>query len=92
MKPVFKCDYCSKMGSEEEIREHEPICMDNYDRKSCHTCVHKKIYSKGSKYLYNCKAGKELPEGKIFEFCNTYERKEKGDYPLADLFGSLFGA
>ena len=26
MKPVFKCDYCSKMGTEEEIREHEFNC------------------------------------------------------------------
>jgi hypothetical protein len=79
MKPVFKCDYCKLMGTEEEVREHEPKCKDNYDRKNCFTCVHKKLKPKDGQYLYECKAGKEIPEGKIFEFCSQYERKEKFD-------------
>ena len=37
MKPVFKCDYCQFMGTEEEVSEHEPKCFDNYDRRSCYT-------------------------------------------------------
>ena len=41
MKPVFKCDYCDKMGTEEEIREHEEKCTENYDKKSCYTCKHR---------------------------------------------------
>ena len=90
MKPVFKCDYCSKMGTEEEIREHEPICMDNYDRKSCYTCVHKKLEPKDKQWFYKCKLGKEIPEGKIFEFCPQYERRENG-HIFTDLFGGLFG-
>lgn len=86
MKPVFKCDYCSKMGTEEEIREHEPKCFDNYDRKSCYTCIHK-MYKSGN---YECKAGKEIPEGNFFEFCESYERNKK--HPLmSNLFGDLFG-
>ena len=88
MKPVFKCDYCSKMGTEEEITEHEPKCFDNYDRRSCFTCVHKTF--KGCNY--GCKVGIEIPEGKFFEFCESYKRKEKSDDPLADIFGNLFGA
>ena len=91
MKPVFKCDYCPKMGTKEEIREHEPICMDNYDRKSCYTCVHKTMKSKDKQWYYECKIGKEIPKGKIFEFCPSYERKEKTDNPLCDLFGDIFG-
>lgn len=91
MKPVFKCDYCSKMGTEEEIREHEPKCFDNYDRKSCFTCVHKTMKLKDKQRYYECKAGVEIPEGKFFEFCNAYERKEKVDNPLSDLFGNIFG-
>jgi hypothetical protein len=79
------------MGTEEEMREHEPVCMDNYDRKSCYTCVHGRINSKDGKYLYSCKAGKEIPEGKFFEFCESYERKEKSDNAFADIFGNLFG-
>ncbi len=91
MKPVFKCDYCSKMGTEEEIREHEIVCMDNYTRRSCHTCAHKTMKFRNHQYCYECKIDKEIPEGKIFEFCPSYERKEKSDNPLDDLFGSIFG-
>lgn len=91
MKPVFKCDYCSKMGTEEEIREHEPKCFDNYDRRSCFTCVHKIMKLKDKQHYYECKAGVEIPEGKFFEFCDTYERKEKSDNLLSDLFGNIFG-
>ena len=90
MKPVFKCDYCSQMGTEEEIREHEPQCMDNYDRKSCYTCVHKKLIVKDKEWGYECKAGKELPMGKIFEFCPLYQRKEKTGDVLNDIFSDLF--
>lgn len=86
MKPVFKCDYCSKMGTEEEIREHEPKCFDNYDRRSCFTCTHKAF--KG--HNYECKVGVEIPEGKLIEFCKSYERKEKNPL-LNDLFGNMFG-
>lgn len=101
MKPVFKCDYCSKMGTEEEIREHEIMCTDNYDRRSCYTCMHKKIGKIINKNVddiingkaltvYECRLGKEIPEGKIFEFCNSYERKEETGNPLGYLFGDMF--
>ena len=90
MKPMFKCDYCSKMGTEEEIREHELVCMENYDRRSCHTCEHKKIKIKDDKLLYECKADCEIPEGQFFEFCRYYERKEKTE-TIENLFSDLFG-
>lgn len=88
MKPVFKCDYCDFMGTEDKVKEHEPTCTENYDRKSCWTCQHK-----GYKNLnqFSCACGKEIPENKIFEFCPQYERKEKSEYPLVDIFGGLFG-
>ena len=54
MKPVFKCDYCSKMGTEEEIREHEPKCFDNYDRRSCFTCIHKTMKTNDKQLCYEC--------------------------------------
>lgn len=88
MKPVFKCDYCSKMGTEEEIREHEPKCFDNYDRRSCFTCVHKR--TKNGTWYYECEKGIEIPEGKLIEFCPSYERKEKWENPLGNLFGNIF--
>lgn len=96
MKPVFKCDYCSKMGTEEEIREHEPKCIENYDRKSCYTCVHRKIScihnikENNKTFVYECKADKEIPKGNIIEFCSQYERKEMPN-DLVGLFGNLFG-
>ena len=89
MKPVFKCDYCEFMGTEEEVREHEPICVDNYDRKSCCTCIHKQYKPIEKQWCYECKAGKEIPKGKIFEFCPQYERNENNNI-LNNLFGGIF--
>jgi hypothetical protein len=78
------------MGTESEVREHEPNCTDNYDRKSCYTCVHKRIMPNNGKWFVECKAGLEIPEGKFFEFCECYERKEKPE-TVTNLFGDLFG-
>ena len=91
MKPVFKCDYCNKMGTKEEIREHEPKCTDNYDRNSCFTCAHKRTKCNSGNWFFECEAGKEIPQGSIIEFCPKYERKEKSYTPIENLFGDLFG-
>lgn len=90
MKPVFRCDYCSKLGTEEEIKEHEPICIENYDRKSCYTCVHKNLKMEDGKWCYICKAGMDVPVGKLIEFCPSYERLQRLTNNFADLFGDLF--
>ena len=88
MKPVFKCDYCSLMGDEEQVKAHEPTCMDNYDRRSCRTCAHKQFNSlKG----YKCDCGIDIPEGKIYEFCKSYEYKGKPKYDIGDIFAPFFG-
>ena len=39
---------------------------------------------------YECKIGNKIPEGKFFEFCKSYERKEKADKFFDCLFGGLF--
>lgn len=92
MKPVFKCDYCDKMGTEEDIRAHEPNCQDNYDRRSCYTCEYKRTKcDKDSNWYFECSAEKEIPKGSIIEFCSKYEQKKKSDSPLGDLFKDLFG-
>lgn len=87
MKPVFKCDYCDFMGTEEEVKKHEPECFENYDRRSCLTCKHKGY--KSMKQV-KCAYGRELPENKILEFCPDYERREKAEI-ITDLFGGMFG-
>lgn len=82
MKPVFKCDYCDFMGTEKEVKEHESKCTENYTRKSCYTCQHRKFVNLTQ---FHCKCGIEIPEGKIFEFCPKYERREK-PIDFMDLF------
>lgn len=86
MKPVFKCDYCKFMGTEDEVEKHELTCIDNYTRRSCTSCKYTKFKNLNS---YECTKGKEIPEGKMFEFCPLYERKERSEYN--DLFKDIFG-
>lgn len=87
MKPVYKCDYCDFMGIEEDVLKHEPTCVDNYDRKSCFTCSNREM--KG--FRFKCTCGIEIPEGKIYEFCGKYDRKEKTEHELCDIFSGMFG-
>lgn len=95
MKPVFKCDYCSKMGTEEEIREHEPKCFDNYDRRSCFTCKYKRTVIKDKQWCYECAVdGIDIAPGRFFEFCEAYEREEKKSdpfAPFAEFLPNIFG-
>lgn len=90
MKPVFRCDYCNFIGTEEEVRMHEPECTDNYDRKSCFTCKHRRFKNINQ---YRCACGKEIPENKIFEFCPEYERKQtpKDGSCKYEVVRSIFG-
>ena len=90
MKPVYKCDYCSFMGTYDETKEHESTCSENYDLKSCHTCKYRgKLTMEENKIKYECKQGREIPAGNIYQNCNLYEQKEKS--PYGDLLGSFFG-
>lgn len=95
MKPVYKCDYCSFIGTEDEVREHEPQCYENYDMKSCWTCKHRGKMTMEDKLIkYECEVGKDIPVGNIFQYCDLYERKEstKTFGGLSNnLFGGLFG-
>ena len=89
MKPVYRCEYCSNTGTEDEIREHEIHCLFNYDRKSCRTCKHKDPQSFMN---YKCLLGTEIKEGCLIEFCSKYEWDEKDITKLSttDVFGGLF--
>lgn len=88
MKPVFMCEYCSKMGTEEKIREHEASCSQNYNKKSCPTCKHGKIRINNIAAGFECSLGKEIPRGHMIEFCPSYERLIKAD--AGGLISSLF--
>lgn len=89
MKPVFKCEYCDYMDTEDKVKEHEITCTENYDRRSCFTCKHKRF--KGID-KFECACGKEIPEGKMFEFCPKYERQLESDNPFSSIFGDLFSS
>lgn len=89
MKPVYKCDYCDHMGTEDDIRKHEVECFYNYDRKSCHTCKHR---DPKSLTQYKCLLGVDILEGHLIEFCGKYEWNEKGQpKTVTDIFGGFFG-
>lgn len=87
MKPVFKCDYCDFIGIESEVKKHEVECPENYTRRSCFTCKNAGFSGINS---YTCAAGRDLPEGKMYEFCPKYERGESKD-PLSDMFDIMLG-
>lgn len=87
MKQAFICDYCNFIGTEKAVKEHEPKCMENYTRRSCYTCKH--ADAAWFLNIARCKLGKEIPHGKIYEFCPSYERKiEDND---SNLCTGLFG-
>ena len=89
MKPVYKCDYCDHMGTEDDVREHEIKCFYNYDRKSCYTCKHRDSISL---VRYKCLLDIDIPEKHIIEFCGKYEQNEKGQPKTADdIFSNFFG-
>jgi hypothetical protein len=91
MKPIFRCEYCDKLGTEEEITKHEAECIYNHTKKSCFTCKHAE--NKIIKFV--CKLGKDIPEGKLFEYCPEYEWDEKEfairtASPFSNIFGGIF--
>lgn len=90
MKPVFKCDYCSQMGTEEEIKEHEQNCINNYSKRSCYTCENKMIRPASRGRCLKCKLGKEIPNGSVIEFCEHYNKKKENQFPIDDLIDIFF--
>lgn len=38
MKQMFKCDFCDETGTEDEMQEHEKVCIFNPRVKHCLTC------------------------------------------------------
>lgn len=92
MKPIYRCEYCDKMGTEEDILAHEQICLFNHTIRSCSTCKHEVNKIK----KIDCKAGKEIPEGQQFIHCDKYEwdgidHTHPNPTAFNNLFGGIFG-
>ena len=89
MKPVYRCEYCDHMGTEDEVREHEIKCYYNYNRKSCWTCKHR---DHSNLMMFKCLLGTEIPAGHMIEYCGKYENDGKGaPKTSSDIFRGLFG-
>lgn len=90
MKPVFKCDHCDFMGTEEEVKRHEPICRNNYDVRGCYTCKHRgELKSVEDGFKYECYNGKEIPINSIYQFCEKYDEKERPKYSFFNIFNNF---
>lgn len=88
MKPVYRCEYCDHMGTQDELMKHEEDCFWNYNRKSCRTCKH----ADPNSAQYKCLKGVEIPDGCIMERCSEYEWDEKDmTKKPSSIFGGLFG-
>ena len=88
MRPIFKCEYCNFIGTEEEVVKHEETCVNNYDKRSCMTCEHREFKNM---YQYKCACGKEIPVGQIYENCDQYSRGKDLYQMLNDSVHGLFG-
>jgi hypothetical protein len=87
MKQLFRCDYCDKTGTAEEILEHEKTCLWNHIKRSCWTCKH------AEKLVMNitCNGGVDLEKGKYMEGCRNYEWDERDHTKTTpNIFGSIF--
>lgn len=92
MKTIFRCEYCDKLGTEDEIILHEETCIFNYTKRSCNTC--KYAETPGFRY-YKCIKGNDIPEGHLFSNCANYEWDEKphttrNPVMANNLFGGVF--
>ncbi len=83
MKPIYRCDFCGILDTEDKMREHEAVCNYNPLNKTCYTCKH--YYRKGNGWqkCEMCNAGvfNNSPLTKISEMdlniphkqCEKYE-------------------
>lgn len=85
MKQLFRCEYCTKQGTAEEITKHEEACLYNYNKKSCFTCKHRQTFALG----IICKKDKEIPTGKYFENCPQYEWDKEDHANEESLFAGI---
>lgn len=68
MKPLYRCDWCVKTGTEEEIAEHEKTCLCNTTLRSCHTCLNEEGF-----LTIKCKKGVEIPSGCYMQNCEKWQ-------------------
>jgi hypothetical protein len=80
------------MGTQDAVEKHESECIENYNKKSCLTCKHKR---QDNLHCFQCELGKEIPFGQYYEQCSQYERAERYDWRgqvnnMFDWMGGIF--
>ena len=91
MKPIYRCDYCPKTGTEEELKKHEAQCVYNKAKRACFTCGYRKGWGFGT---FKCQQNIEIPKDSYIEDCpNWAEDKHEFDpqNPYTSLFESFLG-
>ena len=86
MKQIFRCEYCTETGTEDEIREHEEACLWNYNKRTCYTCRH----ADKNVMKITCAAGRELESGKYMEGCSAWEWDDR-NHAAKSPWGNIFG-
>ena len=89
MKALYKCDFCSTTGTQEEIYRHEAHCNHNPNRMTCSCCENGKIIFKDKNIIYKCKY-KDIPEGKQYINCDKFTLKKLPDGSIENIFSSFF--
>lgn len=86
MKPVFKCDGCSFMGTAEEVEKHEQTC--EYLKKACSVCGNCDSFQSYKENRIICRLGDTVPAGQMFVNCIAFiPRTEANIFP--DLFNTM---
>lgn len=57
MKPIYRCDFCGILDTEDKMREHEAVCNYNSLNKTCYTCKHYYCKDYGWQKCETCNAG-----------------------------------
>lgn len=88
MKPVYKCDWCKTIGTEEEILEHEKTCTLNTNLHTCYTCANRKGLA-----TLECRVGIDIPKDSYIQHCDKWKEGEPLDLsnPMGNIFDMVFG-
>jgi len=73
MKEACLCDYCKRVGTKEEIIEHEDYCVFNPENKTCYTCKNSIKDTSCSGFYIDCKIGFNFKDARDNGNCKGWE-------------------
>lgn len=90
MKPLYRCEYCNQTGTAEEIEKHEIECANNYNLKSCRTCIHYVGLGAGLNAICDANV-QDIPPQRFKVNCSSYERNYEAPTFYSDFARTFFG-